>query len=240
MGRTTTGTGLTFGLAVIVSAAMAQAQSVAPEGAALERLAAVAVLQVDGRALCTAVLISENEATTAGHCVAKRETGKQTDLARLTLTFRPTSPAPVLRRVQSLALPQAFQSDQPVRSTGDLAPDLALLRLIPDPDIPAIAPLALEPGAISPGAFVDIAGYERAGVPGLRLREGCMVIEAEAGVAVANCDVVAGLSGAAVLLQGPADDAPRLVASVSSRGRGAAYVVEIAPWIESLRRELAD
>ena len=240
MGRTATGATLALGLAMTALAATAQTQSVTPDGAALDRLAAVAVLQVNGRAVCTALLIAQDEATTAGHCVANRGTGKLADPATLALVMRPNDPNPTLRRVQALAVPEAYRSDQPIRSIGDLAPDLALLRLVPDPDQPAIAPLTPEAWPLPTGAFVDIAGFERAGAPGLRLREGCVVIDAEAVVAVAGCDVVAGLSGGAVLLQDRPDAPPRLVASVSSRGQGAAFVVEIAPWIGRLRQDLTD
>lgn len=240
MGRTATGATLALGLTWLCLAAAAETPSLAPDGAAQGRLQGVAVLQVDGRAVCTAILIAPDEATTAGHCVADRATGDMADPAALTLVFRPLGADPVLRQVQALAVPPAYRSDQPILSLGDLAPDLALLSLVPAPDQPAITPLAPEAWPNPMGAFVDIAGFEREGAPGLRLREGCMVIEAEAGVAVATCDVVAGLSGAAVLLQDRPDDPPRLVASVSSRGQGAAFVVEIAPWLSSLRQDLAD
>lgn len=212
---------------------------VALQGADLLRLSGVAILSVDGRPLCTAVLIAPDQAVTAAHCVANRDTGDQVSPAALTLTFRPGTDQASIARVAALAVPPDIPSTAPVQSLADLTPDLALLILASALGPDQAQPLSVEPWPDPIGAFVDIAGYERDGPPGLWLREGCMGVEAGSGVALVTCDVVAGLSGAPVLLQGRPEDAPRLVATVSSRGQGAAFVVAIAPHLPTLRAQVA-
>ena len=79
------------------------------------------------------------------------------------------------------------------------------------------------------GDFVDIVGYKRDGPMTATIREGCMAVETGDGATVVTCDVISGLSGAPVLLSENPALPPRLVASVSSRGQGAAFVVTIPP-----------
>lgn len=200
----------------------------------------VGALQVAGKPTCSAVLISDHEAITAAHCVVDRASGHRVDPQDFTLVLgQDVGGFAAVRKVAATAFPPAYVTIRSVLDLGDLSTDLALLVLAPPVTPDEAAPLAVANWPQPMGDFVDIVGYERDGPGSASLREGCTVVQAEGGVAVVTCDVIAGISGAPVLLQARPDDPPRVVATVSSRGQGLAYVVAIAPRLAELRALIA-
>jgi protease YdgD len=222
-----------WGLAVLLAfavglvAAASRAEGVALTGAAAARFEGVAALSVAGRRLCSAVLVAPDLAVTAAHCVAGRPAQE------LRLDFGAAGQA---RGVRALAWPEAHVPGRPAGTYEDLSSDLALLAL----EAPVtLAPLTVTPWPRPTGDFADIVGFERDGPEGPVLREGCMALLERAGVVVLDCAVVAGLSGAPVILQTRPEDLPVLVAIVSSQGEGRAYVVVLALQLAALKARLA-
>lgn len=231
---------LVVGIAVAVPAASDKVTQRLVSADEAPRWRAVGSLRVFGKRSCTAVLISDVEAITAAHCVVDRATGKRVFPASFILVLGQRADGfAAVRKVTAVAFLPGFVSPEPITDLYGLSTDLALLEL----DMPVGAdeatplPVANWPDPI--GAFVDIIGYERDGPASATIREGCMAIKTGDGVTVVTCDVITGLSGSPVLLQQDPADPPQLVASVSSRGQGEAYVVAIAPRLAELRDLIA-
>jgi protease YdgD len=210
------------------------ARVVGPDEAAL--WTGVGSLRVAGRHSCTAVLISPSEAITAAHCVVDHQSGKRVvpALYRLVLGQR-TDGFAAVRGVRATAFLPGFVNNQSAIGADTLASDVALLAL----DSPVLAteatPVPLDDWPNPLSALVDIVGYERGGSLNATIREACRAIDTVAGVTTLGCDAIVGISGAPVMLRLGVGGAPRLVASVSSRGDAGAFVVAIAPHLAELR-----
>jgi V8-like Glu-specific endopeptidase len=207
------------------------------------RWQAVGALEVSGHRGCTAVLISDHEAITAGHCVYNTATRKAADPATLAVVLgQRDGDAGARRRVTAVGLLPEYVNG-PASAFDRIMVDIALLQLDAPVGPDAAVPLQVVDWPRPIGDFVDVVGYERGGVPGATIREGCTAISSTEGVTAVTCDLVSGLSGAPVLLRENPDAPPRLVATVSSRGTGAAtglaYVVSVAPHLEDLRAVIA-
>ena len=202
------------------------------------RWRAVGSLQVAGHQACTAVLISELEAITAAHCVVDRATGQRVALATFSLVLGQRADGfAAVRGVAAAAFPPEYVSLEPISGLVGLSPDIALLQLDAPVTADEAAPKTVVDWPNPIGAFVDIVGYERDGPMTATIREGCMAVETGDGVTVVTCDVISGLSGAPVLLSENPAFTPHLVASVSSRGQGAAFVVTIAPGADHVQSD---
>lgn len=212
-------------------------RQIGPDEAAL--WTGVGSLRVAGRHSCTAVLISPTEALTAAHCVVDHQSGKRVvpALYRLVLGQRADGFAAV-RGVRATAYLPGFVNNQTAIGLEILATDLALLALDSPVSAAEATPVPLQDWPDPLSALVDIVGYERGGSLNATIREACRAIDTGSGVTTLGCDAIVGISGAPVLLRLGAGEVPRLVASVSSRGKSGALVVAIAPHMAELRRLL--
>ncbi len=207
---------------------------------AAARWRAVGSLTVAGHRVCSAALISDHEAITAAHCVVNRQTGLRTPAAALHLVLGQTAAGQAAVRgvVASAVLPD-YLASRAEGGLGNLVYDTALLVLDAPVSAGEAMPLEVVDWPKPVGDFVDILGYEKAGPDAVTLREGCTALDSLDGVTTVNCAVVAGLSGAPVLLNAYPDAPPILVATVSSRSMGAAtsltFVVTVAPRLAALR-----
>ena len=193
------------------------------------RFAAVGSLNMQGHQACTAALISEIEAVTAAHCVVNRKTGLRTLPQVFELVLGQGADGSGTRRgVRATAFLPGYLDP----ATG-ISLDLALVLL--DAPVTDIAPFAVQEWPNPVGEFVDIVGYEKGRSKDAMLREGCTALYEVQGVVVESCDVITGISGAPVLVQVPPEEAPPLVAVVSSRGQGLGFVVPLAPHLAALR-----
>lgn len=201
----------------------------------------VGVLYVNGKSVCSAELISATEATTAAHCVYDKGTGVHTPPGSMQLVLGPRNGSlAAVRGVRAVAVLPGFTAPGPRTALNTMPWDIALLAL----DVPVMPQTALPFRLVdwpNPSrSAVDIVGYERPMPDHPMIRRGCRVTESSMGVAAATCPVVAGLSGAPVVLSFGANDPPLLVAEVSSRetaqdGQELALVVTIAPHLAVLR-----
>lgn len=198
--------------------------------AAARDFAGVLELSVDGRRACSAVLIAPDQAVTAAHCVAH-----VAPQAVLLARSPGLAGGAAGHEVAAIVLPEGYDPEREARQLEDLSSDLALLTLGASVGVAEASPFTPQPWPDPLGAFADILGFQRAGPGAMVRREGCMALGGAAGVVVLNCDVVSGLSGAPVFLQGKPDASPTLVAIVSSRTEGRAYVVSLAPAIAALQ-----
>jgi V8-like Glu-specific endopeptidase len=201
----------------------------------------VGVLYVNGKSVCSAELISATEATTAAHCVYDRRTGVHTPASGMRLVFGPRNGGlAAVRGVRAAAVLPGFTAPGPRTALNTMPWDIALLALDAPVMPQTVRPFHLVDWPDPNGSSVDIVGYERPMPDHPRIRQGCRVAESSMGVAAATCAVVAGLSGAPVVLSFDTSAPPLLVAEVSSSGtaqggQGLAFVVTIAPHLATLR-----
>ncbi len=204
------------------------------------RWRAVGSLNVLGAEACTAILISPDEIITAAHCAIEGLTGglRPVGLYRVNLGQISDGSGSDYGIAASAVLPGYLVSEggNTVEKIGN---DLALMRLAKPVAPEDVVPMTVADWPNPIGEFVDILGYERGGPSAVTIREGCMVLDSQDGVNIANCSVISGLSGGAMVLSRAAEEPPTLVAVVSSSGHGTAYAVTIAPHLAALRAELA-
>lgn len=208
--------------------------------AAAARWRAVGALNAGGHRACSAALISDHEAITAAHCVVNRTTGQRVAPEDFQLVLGQTAAgSAAVRGVRAVAFPPGYTAAEQTAGIAGLATDIALLELDAPVSPQEAVPLQVVDWPAPVGDLADIVGYERGGPEAATVRAGCRAVASVAGVTAVTCDVIPGLSGAAVLLQQSPADPPKLVASVSSRSTGGgsalAFVVSVAPHLTELR-----
>lgn len=171
-----------------------------------------------GDGFCTGALVAPDLVATAAHCLVSPKTGKDRLAERVTFVagYR-------LRKHVGFAKAKGLARHPDYRwsrapSGDDVATDLALVRLAAP--IEGAAPFGLAPGPAT-GQRVTILSYgrDRPEIPSIQ--PSCLVTARAGAVAVLDCDVTWGVSGAPVFLE--TADGPKIVAVVSAMGdwRGA-------------------
>ena len=183
---------------------------------------AVGRLNVAGNRSCTATLISPDEAITAAHCLFHPVTHHRAAPAdiRFLPGFRRDSYA-ALVGVAAVAILPGYTYDGP-STQGKPAIDLALLRL--DHSVDGVTSFAVVDWPANAPAF-DIIGYGRDRPQIASIREDCR-FEAWVGAGILlDCAVVAGLSGAPVVVAGQQSVVAVVSASVGTRVNGTQALV---------------
>ena len=150
---------------------------------------------------------------TAAHCVHASRTGAQrrADSIHFVAGYRLRKFADH-QKASSVSVHPAYEYARVMR-TDQIATDLALVRLTGE--ISKAAPLPLAPG-VAKGDEVLILSYgrDRPEIPSIQ--SPCLAERNRSGVAVLDCDVTYGVSGAPVMRM--IDGEPHIVAVVSAMG----------------------
>lgn len=166
-----------------------------------------------GDGFCTGSLVAADMVVTAAHCVHASRTGarRRVETIHFVAGYRLRKYADH-QKAASVSVHPAYKYARVMR-TEQIAADLALVRL--SGEIGKATPLPLAPG-VAEGDEVLILSYgrDRPEIPSIQ--SPCLVERNRAGVAVLDCDVTYGVSGAPVMRI--IDGAPHIVAVVSAMG----------------------
>ncbi len=198
--------------------------------------AAVGRLNVAGNRHCTATLIDASHVLTAAHCLYNPRTGRRAEPADLRFVAGQRRDVyAALRGVSAIATPPDYVYD-PRPSLDVIGADLALLAL----DAPVTEAAPIPAGDWIGATSVSIVGYGRDRSQIASIREGCTHLGRQGEVAVLDCTVTFGVSGAPVLEAHP--DGLRVVAVVSAMGESSAgpvaLVAPTAARLDALRSVL--
>lgn len=167
-----------------------------------------------GDGFCTGSLVAADMVVTAAHCVHTSRTGVQRrpETIHFVAGYRLRKYADH-QKAASVAVHPAYEYAR-VMKADQISTDLALVRL--SGEIGKASPLPLAPG-VAKGDEVLILSYgrDRPEIPSIQ--SPCLVERQRAGVAVLDCDVTYGVSGAPVMRM--IDGAPHIVAVVSAMGK---------------------
>jgi len=176
---------------------------------------------------CSAVLIAPDRALTAAHCARGPLTGPN----RMTLTFRPGAPEPLLRR----AVRAARLHPEASRLTAATAhADLALLFVDHAVPLDLVAPIPLADPA-TPSATGAIFGYLNPDRDLLHGHEACQLVPLDGGLIGSDCRVVSGLSGAPALSGGPGTwRVEGITVATISAAPLRALIADVVPWQDAI------
>ncbi len=166
-----------------------------------------------GDGFCTGSLVAADMVVTAAHCVHASRTGalRRAETIHFVAGYRLRKYADH-QKAADVSVHPAYEYARVMR-TDQIAADLALVRL--SGEIGKAKPLPLAPG-VQKGDEVLILSYgrDRPEIPSIQ--SPCLVERNRAGVAVLDCDVTYGVSGAPVMRM--IDGVPHIVAVVSAMG----------------------
>ncbi len=175
----------------------------------------VGLLDIEGRASCTGVLIRADLVLTAAHCLLDPATGRRADPRRVEFLAGWRHGRAVARRRgrQAVVHPEFDASAGP--SARAVRHDVALLRL-ESPIPPSHAGAFRAGGAVRAGETVSVVSYGEGRRDAPVRQRSCRVLDSGSGLLALSCDVVRGSSGAPVfaLRQGRA----WIVSLISSAG----------------------
>ncbi len=167
-----------------------------------------------GDGFCTASLIAADMVVTAAHCVHAGRTGaqRQVETIHFVAGYRLRKFADH-QKAASVTVHPSYKYTRAMRAS-DIVTDLALVKLAGKID--KAKPLPLAPGVASGDEVLILSyGRDRPEIPSIQ--SPCFVESQRAGVAVLDCDVTYGVSGAPVMRM--VDGVPHIVAVVSAMGR---------------------
>jgi protease YdgD len=199
-----------------------------------ERYRAVGRLNIAGNRHCTATLIAENLVLTAAHCLYNPLTGRRAPPSEMKFVAgQRRDRYAALRGVVEAVTPDAYAHDgggEPIRF------DLALLTLDAPISPQIVPPIPPASAAAQAGPFRIIA-YGRDRAYAASIREDCAMLQSDGVIAVLDCAVTFGVSGAPVLAEG--DSGPEVFAVVSAMGTDPgtgdyAVAVAVAPLLAEL------
>jgi len=189
----------------------------------------VGLLNIAGRATCTGVMIEPDLVLTAAHCLVDQETGEKPRPSQVEFRAGWRDGAAIATRFGKAAIihPDYLAAR---RENGDkIRVDLGLLQLSSPIQATHANPFRTDRG-IRTGQRVSVVSYGAGRNDAPSRQRACDVLQAQSGVVVMSCDVVAGSSGSPVFSL--RDGQPRIVSLVSAigqeHGRQVTYGVDIA------------
>lgn len=230
-------------LAISASAAFCEerAQRMLPDAEA-RAWYGIAKLNIAGTRWCNAVLISETEALTAAHCLFHPVTRHLAEARDIKIVLgRRRSDYAALRGVTDRAILPGFSPGMGHSiDVRQISYDLALLHLDAPVSKQEIRPFDIRDWRAYQNVSVTGYGRDRPYLPSIR--ENCLLTPLTTDVATLSCEIVPGLSGAAVIGNTPRAEGWYLVGLISAglhdpsgMKKGNAMVVRIGERLDVLR-----
>lgn len=169
-------------------------------GVVAGRWAAVGRIDFGERGFCTGTLVAPDLVLTAAHCLYDRFTGQpmKLDGIRFLAGWR-NGRAEAYRNISAAAAhpDYVFRSDEDGAPSSEVVHDLALMRLDQPILLPSIqpAPTGQKP---SVGDDVSIVSYAKDRSEAPSIQDVCQVVSGQQGMAILDCPVEFGASGAPV------------------------------------------
>ncbi|MGR3660416.1 MAG: trypsin-like serine peptidase [Paracoccaceae bacterium] len=175
----------------------------------------VGLLNIAGKATCTAVMIRPDLVLTAAHCLYDADNKRQYDPIKIEFRAGWRDGKAVARRFGKHALIHSDYQNGGGLSAKQIRNDVALLQLS-DPILSTHADPFRQDGGLKRGVEVSVVSYGKGRNDVPSRQRSCKVLDVNRGVIAMSCDVVPGSSGAPVFSMN--SGRPRIVSLVSALG----------------------